>query len=123
MMEDPSLNDAFALGIEPLADPTVTPSGPDAVRPASNPEPSPLSTDDLNAVMNVPVRVRAVLGRARMDLERLLRLQSGDVIELDRRAGEPIDIFVNDRFVARGEVVLIDDVLGVTLTEIARRAQ
>lgn len=123
MMEDPSLNDAFALGIEPLADPMATPSAPDAVRPASTPDPSPLSTDDLNAVMNVPVRVRAVLGRARMDLERLLRLQSGDVIELDRRAGEPIDIFVNDRFVARGEVVLIDDVLGVTLTEIARRAQ
>jgi flagellar motor switch protein FliN/FliY len=81
----------------------------------------PLSAADLQAVMNVPVRLRAVLGRARMDLGRLLRLANGEVIELDRRAGEPVDIFINDRFAARGEVVLIDNVLGVTLTEIARQ--
>ncbi|KQN90292.1 hypothetical protein ASE95_16000 [Sphingomonas sp. Leaf231] len=123
-MEDPSLNDAFALGIEPLADPIdILAAQGAAAGPRTTSGPTPLSADDLDAVMNVPVRVRAVLGRARMDLERLLRLQSGDVIELDRRAGEPIDIFVNDRFVARGEIVLIDDVLGVTLTEIARRGQ
>lgn len=79
------------------------------------------SPDDLQAVMDVPVRLRAVLGRARMDLNRLLRLKAGEVIELDRRAGEPVDIFVNNRFIARGEVVLIDNDLGVTLTEIVRQ--
>ena len=90
-------------------------------KPAAPPAQGPLSTADLQAVINVPVRLRAVLGRARMDLGRLLRLSAGEVIELDRRAGEPVDIFINDRFAARGEVVLIDNVLGVTLTEIARQ--
>ncbi|WP_445193725.1 flagellar motor switch protein FliN [Sphingomonas sp. Tas61C01] len=75
---------------------------------------------DLHAVLDVPVRVRAVLGRARMPIGELLRLSAGMVIELDRRVGEPVDIFVNDRLIARGEVVLIDDALGITLTEIVQ---
>lgn len=76
---------------------------------------------DLQPVMDIPVRMRAILGRARMDLNQLLRLKAGEVVELDRRAGEPVDIFVNNRFIARGEVVLIDNDLGVTLTEIVRQ--
>lgn len=80
-----------------------------------------LNADSLQAVMNVPVRLRAVLGRSRMELNRLLRLRPGDVIPLDRRAGEPVDLFVNNRLVARGEVVLVDNALGVTLTEIVRQ--
>lgn len=74
----------------------------------------------LDAVHEVPVKVQAVLGRARMPVGDLLRLKAGVVVELDRRVGEPVDIFVNDRLIARGEVVLIDNVLGVTLTEIVR---
>ncbi len=77
-------------------------------------------TDPLQAVFDVPVQVRAVLGRARMPIGELLRLKAGMVIELDRRVGEPVDIYVNDRLIARGEVVLIDDALGVTLTEIVQ---
>jgi flagellar motor switch protein FliN/FliY len=69
----------------------------------------------------VPVKVQAVLGRARMPVGELLHLTSGTVVELDRRVGEPVDIFVNDRLIARGEVVLIDNALGVTLTEIVRQ--
>ncbi len=88
-------------------------------RRATAPHETPV--DELRTVLNVPVRMRAVLGRTRMDLHRLLRLREGDVLDLDRRAGEPVDIYVNDRFVARGEVVLIDDTLGVTLTEIAHQ--
>ena len=75
---------------------------------------------DLHAVLDVPVKVQAVLGRARMPIGELLRLSAGMVIELDRRVGEPVDIFVNDRLIARGEVVLIDDALGITLTEIVQ---
>lgn len=75
---------------------------------------------DLHAVLDVPVKVQAVLGRARMPIGELLRLRAGMVIELDRRVGEPVDIFVNDRLIARGEVVLIDDALGITLTEIVQ---
>lgn len=74
----------------------------------------------LQAVYDVPVKVQAVLGRARMPIGDLLKLKSGMVVELDRRVGEPVDIFVNDRLIARGEVVLIDNALGVTLTEIVR---
>ena len=75
----------------------------------------------LEAVFDVPVKVQAVLGRSRMDIGELMRLRPGDVVELDRRVGEPVDIFVNNRLIARGEVVLIDNALGVTLTEIVRQ--
>jgi flagellar motor switch protein FliN/FliY len=77
-------------------------------------------SEGLEAVHDVPVRVQAVLGRARMPIGELLQLGAGTVVELDRRVGEPVDIFVNDRLIARGEVVLIDNALGVTLTEIVR---
>jgi flagellar motor switch protein FliN len=77
-------------------------------------------SEALEAVHDVPVKVQAVLGRARMPVGELLHLCSGTVVELDRRVGEPVDIFVNDRLIARGEVVLIDNALGVTLTEIIR---
>lgn len=85
-------------------------------RPSTPPTP-----DDLQAVFDVPVKVQAVLGRSRMDIGTLLRLKPGAVVELDRRVGEPVDIFVNNRLIARGEVVLIDSALGVTLTEIIRQ--
>jgi flagellar motor switch protein FliN/FliY len=74
----------------------------------------------LEAVHDVQVKVQAVLGRARMPIGELLRLKKGTVVELDRRVGEPVDIYVNDRLIARGEVVMIDHSLGVTLTEIVR---
>ena len=78
-------------------------------------------TDDrLDAVHDVPVKVQAVLGRSRMPIGELLRLKAGMVVELDRRVGEPVDVFVNNRLIARGEVVMIDNSLGVTLTEIVR---
>jgi len=82
---------------------------------------TPPVPDDLQAVFDVPVKVQAVLGRSRMDIGELMRLKTGDVVELDRRVGEPVDIFVNNRLIARGEVVLIDSALGVTLTEIVRQ--
>src|SRR3954452_24506235 len=75
---------------------------------------------DLEALFDVPVQVSAVLGRARMEVGDLLRLGPGTVLELDRRVGEAIDIYVNNRLVARGEVVLVEDKLGVTMTEIIK---
>jgi flagellar motor switch protein FliN len=75
---------------------------------------------DLEAVFDVPVQVSAVLGRARMDIGDLLRLGPGTVLELDRKVGEAIDIYVNNRLVARGEVVLVEEKLGVTMTEIIK---
>jgi flagellar motor switch protein FliN len=75
---------------------------------------------DLEAVFDVPVKVSAVLGRARMEVGELLKLAPGAVLELDRKVGEAIDIYVNDRLVARGEVVLVEEKLGVTMTEIIK---
>ncbi|HEV7880173.1 flagellar motor switch protein FliN [Bradyrhizobium sp.] len=75
---------------------------------------------DLEAVFDVPVQVSAVLGRSKMDVGQLLKLGPGTVLELDRRVGEAIDIYVNNRLVARGEVVLVEDKLGVTMTEIIK---
>jgi flagellar motor switch protein FliN len=75
---------------------------------------------DLEALFDVPVQVSAVLGRARMDVGELLKLGPGAVLELDRKVGEAIDIYVNNRLVARGEVVLVEDKLGVTMTEIIK---
>jgi len=75
---------------------------------------------DLDAVFDIPVRIAAVLGRTNMEVSELLKLDEGDVVELDRKVGEAIDIFVNNRLVARGEVVLVEDRLGITMTEIIK---
>lgn len=75
---------------------------------------------DLEAVFDVPVRISVVLGRTKMPVSELLRLDTGTVIELDRQVGEAVEIFVNERLVARGEIVLVDSKLGVTMTEIIK---
>ena len=75
---------------------------------------------DLAPVFDVPVNISAVLGRAHMSVAQLLKLGAGSVLELDRKVGEAIDIYVNNRLVARGEVVIIDERLGVTMTEIIK---
>lgn len=74
----------------------------------------------LSAVYDIPVQLAAVLGRATMPVNQLLRLGRGAVIELDRKVGEPVDIYVNNRLVARGEVLVVDDHLGITMTEIIK---
>jgi flagellar motor switch protein FliN/FliY len=58
-----------------------------------------------------------------MEVSQLLKLGKGTIVELDRKVGEAIDIYVNDRLVARGEVVLVEDRLGVTMTEIIKAGQ
>jgi flagellar motor switch protein FliN/FliY len=100
-------------------------AGEDAVpepvaRGAAAPEATSRGASDLEAVFDVPVQVSAVLGRAHMDVGELLNLGPGTVLELDRKVGEAIDIYVNNRLVARGEVVLVEDKLGVTMTEIIK---
>jgi flagellar motor switch protein FliN len=87
---------------------------------ATDPDSPNRSAAELEAVFDVPVKVSAVLGRAQMDVGDLLKLGPGAVLELDRKVGEAIDIYVNNRLVARGEVVLVEDKLGVTMTEIIK---
>ena len=81
---------------------------------------STATVNDLEAVYGIPVDVTAVLGKATMPVSSLLKLGRGAVIELDRKVGEAIDIYVNNRLVARGEVVVVEDRLGITMTEIIK---
>ncbi len=78
------------------------------------------SAADLAPVFDVPVNISAVLGKAHMTVAQLLKLGQGSILELDRKVGEAIDIYVNNRLVARGEVVVVDERLGVTMTEILK---
>lgn len=80
----------------------------------------PRSATELEAVFDIPVNVSAVLGKAYLEVSQLMKLGPGAIVELDRKVGEAIDIFVNNRLVARGEVVVIDERLGVTMTEIIK---
>jgi flagellar motor switch protein FliN/FliY len=77
---------------------------------------------DLEAVFDVPVRISVVLGRTKVPVAQLLKMDVGTVVELDRQVGEAVEIYVNDRLVARGEIVLVESRLGVTMTEIIKAA-
>ena len=107
-------------GKVPLQDLNTTDAPPMADDASGDYEQSARVAADLEAVFDVPVQVSAVLGRSKMDVGELLKLGPGTVLELDRRVGEAIDIYVNNRLVARGEVVLVEDKLGVTMTEIIK---
>lgn len=105
------------LAPEKIAQPEVVTDAGGPVADAAIPD----DPTNLEVVYDVPVRVKVVLGSARMEIGQLMRLKPGDIVELDRRVGEPVDIFVNDRLIAKGEIVLIGNSLGVTMTEILRQ--
>ena len=79
-----------------------------------------LPNADLEAVYDIPVTVSAVLGTANLQIQQLLKLGRGAVVELDRKVGEAVDIYVNGRLVARGEVMIVGEKLGITMTEIVK---
>jgi flagellar motor switch protein FliN/FliY len=94
---------------------------PESAASGAEGETGPRGARDLEAVYDIPVTVSAVLGKTTMQVSQLLKLGRGAVVELDRKLGEAIDIYVNNRLVARGEVVMVDDTrLGVTMTEIVK---
>ena len=101
----------------------------DGATPASqSPETRDNATPDtspggLEALYDIPVNITVVLGRTQIEVTELLALNKGDVVELDRKVGESVDILVNNRLVARGEVVLVDERLGITMTEIIKSTQ
>ncbi len=103
---------------EAAQDPDTT-SPPGTEVPAEEADPGTIISG-LEAVYDIPVRLSAVLGRSTMQVSQLLKLGRGAVVELDRKVGEAIDIYVNDRLVARGEVVVLDERLGITMTEIIK---
>ncbi len=107
------------LGAEDVAAPadgndTTAQAGTDAVGEGQK------FATDLEAVFDVPVKISAILGKTNMEVADLLKLGRGAIVELDRKVGEAIDIYVNNRLVARGEVVIVEERLGVTMTEIIK---
>ena len=108
MISEPG--DGGGLGLEEMDAPERDGPGQVIERTAS----------DLEAVFDVPVRISVVLGRTRIPVANLLKMDVGTVVELDRQVGEAVEIFVNERLVARGEIVLVDNRLGVTMTEIVK---
>ena len=83
-------------------------------------EPDGQTPESRAAVYNVPVEMIAVLGTATLQVSQILKLGRGAVVELDRMVGEPVDIHANNRLVARGEVVVVEDRLGIQMTEIIK---
>ena len=78
---------------------------------------------NLDLLLNVSLQVTAELGKCRMNVRDILKLGTGSVVELDRLAGGPVDLLVNNKLVARGEVVAIDDNFGVRITELIEQAE
>ncbi|MGE4352071.1 MAG: flagellar motor switch protein FliN [Bdellovibrionales bacterium] len=103
-----------------MTDESLTLSELDAADGEENKDGVAATINDLEAFYGIPVEVAAVLGKATMPVSSLLKLGRGAVIELDRKVGEAIDIYVNNRLVARGEVVVVEDRLGITMTEIIK---
>lgn len=88
---------------------------------SGSPHAQPQTGRSIEAMLNVDLRVQVILGHARMPISQLLKLSRGSVIQLDRRIGEPVDVVINDRLVARGDLIKLDgDRIGVTLTEIVK---
>jgi flagellar motor switch protein FliN/FliY len=77
----------------------------------------------LDLLMDVPLKISVELGRTKLSVREVLDLQSGAVVELDRMAGDPVDVLVNDKLMARGEVVVVDDKFGIRITEILTPAR
>ena len=116
--EAPAADAAPAEAPEAAPDAAAAPA--DQTRAANALQETLRTGSDLEAVYDVPVQVSAVLGKATLQVSQLLKLGRGAVVELDRRVGEAIDIYINDRLVARGEVVVVEERLGVTMTEIIK---
>ena len=76
--------------------------------------------NDLNIIYDVPVNISAVVGCAKIKVSQLLKLGRGAIIELDKKVGDPVDIYVNNRIVAMGEIVVVDGNIGITMTEIIK---
>ncbi|MHA6345257.1 FliM/FliN family flagellar motor switch protein [Roseivivax sp. CAU 1761] len=105
----------FGAAIPELEDPEALPAPPEEAAAAGK------SGHTIQAMFNVDLEVKVVLGECRMPISQLLKLARGSVIDLDQRIGEPVDLVVNDRLVARGDLVkLPGERIGVSLTEIVR---
>lgn len=85
--------------------------------------PTAQSDRNLNLILDIPLKVSVELGRTKMPVSELLNLTQGSVIELNKLAGEPMEVYVNDKLIARGEAVVVNEKFGVRLTDIISPAE
>jgi flagellar motor switch protein FliN len=119
--------DTMTTGVPPMAD-----FEPDELSPATfqslteTAEKSSAATvEDLNldVILDLPVTISMEIGRTRINIRNLLQLNQGSVVELDRLAGEPMDVLVNGTLIAHGEVVVVNDKFGIRLTDVISAAE
>ena len=75
-------------------------------------------SSNIDLILDVPLQISVELGKTRKKIQEILELSPGSIVELDKMAGEPVDILVNGKIIAKGEVVVIDDAFGVRITDI-----
>jgi flagellar motor switch protein FliN/FliY len=91
--------------------------------PSLDQVPAPPGAGDIGLLLDVPLQVTVELGRTQLRIRNVLELMPGSIIELDKVAGEPVDVLVNGKQIARGEVVVIDEEFGVRITDVASQAK
>lgn len=107
---------ATAVAEPPPEESDVAPAPLDNLHPDANPTSG--EPVDLNGVLDIPVTLSVEIGQTSLSIQNLLQLNQGSVVELDRLAGEPLDVLVNGTLVAHGEVVVINDKFGIRLTDV-----
>ena len=111
--------DPWAAALEEQADAEANPAPVTKL----NDDSSPNNDMNLDMVMDIPVTISMEMGRTKINIRNLLQLSQGSVVELDRLAGEPMDVLVNDTLIAHGEVVVVNDKFGIRLTDVISAAE
>lgn len=121
---DDSAQDDWAAALEEQAEAASTTQAADrAPLEKLDDEGQPHSEVNLDMVLDIPVTISMEIGRTRINIRNLLQLSQGSVVELDRLAGEPMDVLVNDTLIAHGEVVVVNDKFGIRLTDVISAAE
>ncbi len=117
-MNDPASHEAVQ------SDPTESPAAADAAAVAPGSAETAAGKDvNLDVILDVSVSLSMEAGRTRVPIRNLLQLNQGSVVELDRAAGEPLDVYVNGTLIAHGEVVVVNDKFGIRLTDVISPAE
>ncbi|MFT6039169.1 MAG: flagellar motor switch protein FliN/FliY [Candidatus Azotimanducaceae bacterium] len=116
--------DDWAAAMEEQGDDlSVESAGLDELVDESRPKVINEDNPDLDVILDIPVRISMVVGATQINIRNLLQLNQGSVIELDRMAGEPLDVLVNDTLIAHGEVVMVNEKFGIRLTDVVSAAE
>lgn len=121
-VDDDSGQDDWAAALEEQADAESSAAQPAPLNKLDD-EGKPRTDVDLDMVLDIPVTISMEIGRTRISIRNLLQLSQGSVVELDRLAGEPMDVLVNDTLIAHGEVVVVNDKFGIRLTDVISAAE